>query len=170
MDTGDVLVDLFGRVRESVRHVTDGISHAQLVYRPDGDSNSIAWLLWHLTRVEDDHISEIADSEQVWTSQGWAGRFELPLEPSDTGFGHTSAQVVQVDVAPDLLVGYQEMVHDMTLAYIRDVAAPELDRIIDYRWDPPVSVGVRLVSVAADTLQHVGQAGYVLGLAQRAGV
>lgn len=152
-------------------HATiDGISHSQLVYRPDGDANSIAWLLWHLTRVQDDHVSEVADSEQVWTSQDWVSRFGLPFEPSDTGFGHTTTQVAQVDVAADLLTGYQDAVHAMTVAYVDQVEAAALDRIIDYRWDPPVSIGVRLVSVAADTLQHVGQAAYVLGLAQRAGV
>ncbi len=170
MDTGDMLADLFGRVRESVLAVTDGISHSQLVYRPDADANSVCWLLWHLTRVEDDHVSEIVGSEQIWTGQDWVTRFGLDLEPSDTGFGHTSEQVGRLDVATDLLTGYQDAVHDMTVAYVNGVEAPELDRIIDYRWDPPVSVGVRLVSVAADTLQHVGQAKYVLGLAQRAGV
>lgn len=170
MDTGDILADLFGRVRESVHAVTDGISRSQLAYRPDADANSVCWLLWHLTRVEDDHISEIAGSEQIWTGQDWVTRFGLGLEPSDTGFGHTAEQVGQVDVATDLLTGYQDAVHDMTVAHLKGAEASELDRIIDYRWDPPVSVGVRLVSVAADTLQHVGQAEYVLGLAQRAGV
>lgn len=167
MDTGEVLADLFGRVRESAHATTNGISHSRLVHRPDAGANSVCWLLWHLTRVQDDHVSEIADSEQVWTSQDWVARFGLPFESSDTGFGHTSAQVAQVDVAPDLLVGYQDAVHDMSVAYVTGVEASELDRIIDYRWDPPVSVGVRLVSVAADTLKHMGQAEYVLGMTQR---
>ncbi len=43
----------------------------------------------------------------------------------------------------------------------------DLDRIVDRRWDPPVMMGVRLVSIADDSLQHVGQAAYVRGLLGR---
>jgi hypothetical protein len=40
----------------------------------------------------------------------------------------------------------------------------ELDRVVDRRWDPPVTMGVRLISIADDCLQHVGQASYLRGL------
>jgi hypothetical protein len=50
-----------------------------------------------------------------------------------------------------------------TAAYLAGVDAAELDRIIDRSYDPPVSVGVRLVSVISDNLQHAGQALYVRG-------
>jgi len=47
---------------------------------------------------------------------------------------------------------------------LEGVTGTELDRIVDRRWDPPVTVGVRLVSVADDCLQHAGQAAYARGL------
>ena len=68
---------------------------------------------------------------------------------------------------PSTLIGYHEAVHERTLSYLEAVDADELDRIIDYRWDPPVTVGVRLVSVINDGMQHVGQANYLRGLLER---
>jgi uncharacterized damage-inducible protein DinB len=168
MDTRDVLADAFDRTREGVRSVLDGLSAAALDHRPDAQANTIAWLAWHLTRVQDDHVSEIARREQTWTEEGWARRFDLPLDDADTGYGHTSEQVAAVRVEdPELLVGYHEAVFERTTAYLGTIDEQELDRIIDERWDPPVSVGVRLVSVIDDQAQHIGQARYVRGLFER---
>ncbi|MBW3602669.1 MAG: DinB family protein [Actinobacteria bacterium] len=168
METSEVLSDAFERVREGVRRVTEGLDAAALAHRPDPDANSIAWLVWHSTRIQDDHVSQIAGQGQTWITDGWADRFDLPLDPADTGFGHSSGQVGAVVAGgPDLLVGYHEAVARRTLRYVATLDAAELDRIVDDRWDPPVSVGVRLVSVIADGLQHLGQAGYVRGMVER---
>src|SRR5690606_41511538 len=85
----------------------------------------------------------------------------------DTGYGHTPAKVAKVRVdSADLLTGYHDAVHAQTLSALRSLTAKDLERIVDERWDPPVSLGVRLVSVLSDDLQHVGQAAYVRGLPQ----
>ncbi len=169
METHELLADAFGRVREGVARVTRGLGADALAFRPDPDANSIGWLVWHLTRVHDDHIADLADQEQVWTAEGWVDRFGLPFETTDTGFGHSSDQVAAVRVEdPDLLVGYHEAVAERTLAYLERLDASELDRVIDTNWDPPVTVGVRLVSVIGDQMQHLGQAAYVRGLHERA--
>jgi hypothetical protein len=168
VNTGEVLTDAFERVRDQVGRVTDGLDAEALAWRPDPDANSIAWLVWHATRVHDDHVSEIAGREQTWTADGWAERFELPFDPEDTGYAHSSEQVgaVRPD-GPAPLVGYHEAVAEQTFAYLQDIDAGELGRIIDRRWDPPVTVGVRLVSVINDQTQHLGQAAYVRGMYQR---
>ncbi len=168
METSAILTDAFQRIREGVRRVTDGLDANDLAYRPDADANSIAWLIWHSTRIQDDHVSDIAGRDQLWIADGWADRFDLPFDPTDTGYGHSSQQVgaVRPD-GPDLLVAYHEAVAQRTLEYLNTIDAAELDRIIDRRWDPPVSVGVRLVSVINDQMQHVGQAAYVRGMRER---
>ncbi len=163
-----MLADAFDRIRQGVVRVTEGLDGAALAYRPDPGANSIAWLLWHLTRVQDDHVSEITRREQAWTADGWADRLDLPFDAADTGYGHTSEQVDAVRPGgPQLLVGYHEAVAARTFEYLAALTAAELDRIIDRRWDPPVSVGVRLVSVIEDQMQHLGQAGYVRGMHER---
>jgi hypothetical protein len=164
MTPGELLVDAFERVRDGAHDVVQGLTPDQLAERPGPRANSIAWLLWHLARVQDDHVAEVAGREQVWTAQGWRGRFALPLEPEDTGYGHTPEQVASVRVAGDLLTGYLDAVHAQTADFAAGLGQDDLDRIVDERWDPPVSLGVRLVSVINDDQQHLGQAAYAKGL------
>jgi Protein of unknown function (DUF664) len=160
-----LLVDAFGRVRELVIDLTDSLTEEIASYRPDPEANSIAWLIWHLSRVQDDHLADLAQVEQVWPE--WRDRFGLPFSKWATGYGHGPADVAAVRVSSDLLGEYHQAVHDLTLRYVDGITPAELDRIVDTRWDPPVTAAVRLVSVIGDTMQHLGQAAYVRGLAER---
>lgn len=165
--SSEVLIDGFERVREEVLAVLDGLSRAQLSYRVDDAANPIGWLIWHLSRVQDDHVADATGAEQRWTTEGWADRFALPFDRHATGYGHDSTEVGRVDVDASLLAGYHVAVHDATSAFVRGLVDADLDRVVDTRWDPPVTLGVRLVSVLADDLQHVGQAAFVRGVVER---
>ena len=165
MRVGDLLTDAFERVRDAVHDVVDGTTAEVLAVRPDDEANSVAWLVWHLTRVQDDHVAA-AGTEQVWLS-GWEQRFGLPLDPHDTGYGHRPDQVGAVKGEAEMLTGYFDVVHQATVDFVSRLAEDDLERVVDERFDPPVTLGVRLVSVLADDLQHVGQAAYVLGLVKR---
>ena len=59
--------------------------------------------------------------------------------------------------------------HEQTLQYLDGIGEADLDRIVDRRWDPPVTLGVRLVSVADDDIQHAGQAAFVRGVVESHG-
>jgi len=161
------LADGFGRVREIVLDVLDGLDDAALGHRMDPDANSICWLIWHLTRVQDDHLAGAVGIEQVWVSGGWDKRFALPLETSDIGYGHSSDEVAVVRVPADLLSDYHEATYRQTLEILSTLTDGDMDRIVDEFWDPPVTMGVRLVSVLSDVLQHIGQAAYIRGLVER---
>jgi hypothetical protein len=170
METRDVLADAFGRIVEDVELAVAGLPADELAVRPDPDANSIAWLAWHAARVQDDHVAALADRPQVWTEGGFHARFGLDLDPRDIGYGHTSEQVAAVRPdGPELLLDYLRAVTERTLEYLAGVDATELDRIVDRRWDPPVTAGVRLVSVIDDGMQHAGQARYVRGMIERRG-
>lgn len=165
MTTAELLADALGRVREVVHQVCDGLTADQLAHRPEPAANSIAWLIWHLTRVQDDHIAEVAGREQTWTADGWARRFDLPFDDAAHGYGQSPDEVAAVRVeSGDLLTGYHDAVCQQSLSFVRTVTDADLDRVVDERWDPPVTLGVRLVSVIADDLQHAGQAAYLRGL------
>lgn len=164
MESTDLLIDAFDRIRETVHAVVDGLSPELLAHRIDGSANSIGWIVWHLTRVQDDHIAEVAGAEQAWLDAGWERRFGLKLPARSTGYGHTSAEVAAVRADAPALVGYHDDVHARTVAYVRGLGATDFDRIVDDRWDPPVSLGVRIVSVIDDDAQHAGQAMFVRGL------
>ena len=169
MNGVDVLRDLFDRVATNVHGAVEGLDEAALTHRVGGSANSIAWLVWHLTRVQDDHVADAAGSEQVWTAQDWVTRFGLPFPPEATGYGQGSDEVAAVRAGADLLLGYYDAVHERTLQYLDEIGEADLDRIVDRRWDPPVTLGVRLVSVADDDIQHAGQAAFVRGVVESGG-
>lgn len=169
MATGaELMVDAFGRVRDVVHAAVAGLTADELAWRLDEQANSIAWLVWHLTRVQDDHIADATGEEQVWTAQKWAERYELPLSERATGYGHRPAEVAAVRVeSPELLTGYYDAVFEQTVQYVQGLVDADFDRVVDTSYDPPVTLAVRLVSVISDTLQHAGQAAFVRGVVLR---
>lgn len=166
--TTRLLLDAFERVHETVPTVVSGLSVPELTWRPDTDANPIGWLIWHLSRVQDSHLSDLAASPQLWIQGGWAERFALPYDESAIGYGQDSEDVGQFSLnAPSLLREYHEAVHSRTTQIIPSFSEDDYDRVIDDSYDPPVTIGVRLMSVVNDITQHVGQAAYVRGLVER---
>src|ERR1035438_9985426 len=120
MTSAELLTDAFGRIQETVHESVDGLTTSQLAARLDEDANSIAWLCWHLARVQDDHVAGAFGVPQVWTEYG--KRFELPFGSSDIGYGHSSREVSQVTVASaDVLTGYHDAVHEQTIAPVSGI-------------------------------------------------
>jgi hypothetical protein len=164
MNTSDLLIDAYGRIQEVVHDVVDGLDDKILSTRPDAAGNSIAWLIWHLTRIQDDHLADAGGYEQTYTADGWHERLGLPFDAADTGYGHSAEDVAAVKLSAEQLVGYYDAVHARSVEYLKGLSDDELDRIVDKRWKPPVTLGVRLISVLSDDLQHAGQAAYARGL------
>lgn len=164
MNTVSLLSDAFDRVLESATDTVAKLTPGQLTQRPDERANSIAWLVWHLTRVQDDHVCDLAGVEQTWSADGWSARFALDLDEADTGYGHTREEVAKVTADSSMLTNYLAAVTARTKEYLTSLHDDDYDRVIDSFWDPPVTVGVRLISVVNDDTQHAGQAAYVRGL------
>ncbi len=164
----ELLVDGFDRVRAVVHRVLADVPVEQLAWRPDAGANPIGWLVWHLTRVQDDHLADAAGTGQVWMTAGWVERFGLDRDPAAIGFGDSSAEVARVRIGdPGLLADYHDAVHEQTTQWVGQLSDADLARVVDDSWDPPVTLGVRLVSVLDDDLEHAGQAAYIRGLLDR---
>jgi hypothetical protein len=183
----ELLRDSFTRLIEHVDELTDGLTEEVASYRPTPQANSIGWLIWHSARVQDIQVCDIAKtladgrsdkprsevvgrsdkprSEDVWTRDGWVDRFGLDLPRDDTGYGHSADAVAKVRASVELLAGYYHAVHDMTLEFVETLTDADLERIVDRRWDPPVTASARLVSIVDDCAQHLGQAAYLRGIA-----
>jgi hypothetical protein len=165
VDVAALLIELYGRIPPLARHAVEDIPVERLTEVPASGTNPIGWLVWHLTRVQDHHVAELLDTDQVWVGEGWASRFGLDPDPSNIGYGHSAEEVAAVrPEGPEALLDYLDEVGDRTRAMLKGLAPADLDRIVDQRWDPPVTLGVRLVSIADDSLQHAGQAAYLRGL------
>lgn len=165
VDVAELLLDLYGRIPELAHEAVSGLDPDQLAHQPAPEANTIGWLVWHLARVQDAQIAELIDADQVWVTGDWAGRFGLEPDPSNHGYGHTTAEMraVRPETA-EVLLDYLAAVQRTTEAMLSGLTASALDRVVDRNWDPPVTLGVRLISVADDCLQHAGQAAYVRGM------
>jgi len=165
MDAKDILIEGFGRLPEEVHDAVAALTPEQLRWQPADGANSIGWLIWHLSRVQDSHVADLIDGEQVYVTGNWAPRFGLKPDPSDTGYAHTAGEITAVaPESAEALEDYYEAVHERTLTFVRGLTATDLDDLVDEGWDPPVTLGVRLVSVIDDDAQHAGQAAYVRGI------
>lgn len=165
MDVAAVYQELYGRIPPLVGVAVSGLSADDLTRTPQPGTNPVGWLVWHLTRVQDHHVSELLETAQVWTEGEWAQRFGLTPDPWNLGFGHQPADVAAV--RPEnaaALVEYHDEVFARTEPLLAGLTPEALDEVVDRNWDPPVTLGVRLVSIADDCLQHAGQALYVRGL------
>jgi hypothetical protein len=169
MDVAAVYLELYGRIPPLCEQVVDGLDVDALTTRVSADANPIGWLVWHLTRVQDHHVAELLDTGQEYLGDaGWPARFGLDADPHDIGYGHSTEQVARVrPESADALLEYHRAVDARTRGFLRTLDPAALAGIVDRRWDPPVTLGVRLVSVAEDSLQHLGQAAYVRGLLGR---
>jgi uncharacterized damage-inducible protein DinB len=166
----EILTDAFGRIHAVVHSVLKDAPVELLTFRPGPEANTIAWLVWHLTRVQDAQIADLMGAEQVWTAASWVERFDLPFDAAATGYGQSTHDVGEVRTGASLLVGYFDAVHERTIAFLGTLTEEDLARTVDAAWNPPVTLLVRVVSTFSDDLQHAGQASYVRGLAERAGI
>ncbi len=165
MDVSEVLLELYGRIPPLVSSTVDGLTAEELARSPEPGANTIGWLTWHLTRVQDEHVAELIEADQIWICGDWAGGFGVDPDPANTGYGHDRSEMEAIrPVGPEVIVSYLEAVDRRTRSMLASLDPTALERIVDRRWDPPVTLGVRLISIADDSLQHVGQAGYVRGL------
>lgn len=165
MDVATLLTELYGRIPPLVREAVEGLGPDDLLRAPRSGANPIGWLGWHIGRVLDHQIAELVPEPQLWVTGDRASQFGLEPDPSNTGFGHDADDVAGVQPrSATAIVEYVDAVGDRARAYLRTLDPHDLDRVVDEAWDPPVTLGVRLVSVADDCLQHAGQAAYARGL------
>jgi len=171
MDALDLLKNLVRRPIEALDNFWSDLDPSRLNSHPGGHPNSIAWLLWHTARETDAQIAPLMQQEERWTAEGFDTRFgfaDQNLGTADIGLGQSAddAWKITVEQTPEgkaLLREYLETVYGQFSRWIESLTADDLDRIIDEQWDPPVTLGIRILSVIDDATQHVGQAAYIAG-------
>jgi uncharacterized damage-inducible protein DinB len=140
-----------------------GLSPADLAWRPKPHSNSIAFLLWHLARVEDLWINRILlAGKDLYETKGWYKKFGTPA--ADTGGGYDVAKLDAWPVPPlSLLQDYAAAVRKATLAYLKSLTAPELGKARDFGWRKGTT-GSALSHLITEVAEHSGQIGYLRGV------
>jgi hypothetical protein len=165
MGGAELIAEGLGRVNAILHRSLEGAPADMLCRMPAPHANSMAWTAWHLTRVQDDHISDLAELPELWISGGWHARFGMEPDDAETGQGHTFDDVASFKVEPaEVLLAYQDAVFERSKAYLSGLKPADLVRELDEpQYDPLPTVGVRLVSIVSDNTQHAGQVAYLRG-------
>ena len=163
MEFQQLLIEVFERVSQMLEKALDGLTQDDLNCLPNPDCNSIGWLVWHLTRVQDSAISNLMDKEQCWIVGKWYSKFGRNPDPTDRGVGHTSVDVSNFK-SPDskTLLDYYNAVFKQTKEYIGKLSTAELGREMDNPRNP--LVGLRIAGIINDNIQHIGQIAYLRGM------
>ena len=164
METKQFVATLLSRLPRTLHVALDGITAEQLAYRPGDQSNSIGWLVWHLSRIQDRIVSNLVGQEQAWVSDGWHAKFGRAADAADTGMGVApdEAHSLRLESA-DPLLAYYDAVAKRSLEYLSGLTPADLDLVIDAS-NPETTVGFRLAVCILDNVQHAGQAAYLRGL------
>ena len=153
----------FTRSVNSIKQATTGLSDEQLYFQPIQDTNSIAWLAWHLSRRKDYYSSKLVGDEQVWVTEGWYQRFGMTAE--ETGLGHTPEQVTAFRPAPALLFGYVEAANNAAMDRISRLRPELLDREVELDANRGMRPAWQMFNpMISDCLQHLGQISYLRGV------
>lgn len=161
--------------RRRMYAATAPLSEDEMHWRPDAESNSIAFLIWHTARVEDRLIQTFARGEQeVWVRDGWSDRMGVPQ--GDTGVNYTLEQVDAFPaVASDTLKEYFDSIREETLPYVRSLSDEDFDIVPDERTPfPEFAASVRYFrgrniggifrQLIGEEDQHLGQIAFIRGL------
>lgn len=140
--------------------------------QPNGQSNSVSWLLWHMSRVVDRFVnSRFLNTQLLWVKDGWHQKFGMPPDPDDFGMGWTAAQVsAWRPPAKNVLLEYYEAVKSSARDYLPGVTAFDLERQIPFSAPlNTVSLGDALGVLVWDNIVHGGQIAYLRGYYQGMG-
>ena len=152
----------WGMVDKALEEMDD----AAMRSRPNDQSNSMGWLLWHMTRVVDRFIhTRFQDVPQMWIKDGWHDKFGLDADPNTTGMGWSAEQVASWLVpTKSLLVEYYEAVKTAARDYIQPLSMSDLEREVPFPALPDkASVGTVLGVLVYDNIVHGGQIAYLKG-------
>jgi uncharacterized damage-inducible protein DinB len=148
---------------QGLKRAIEGLTPAEIRWQPTLHTNHIAWLVWHLARVEDGWVSRLRRCPAVWQADGWADRFRM--DPASSGSGQT---MDEVRAMPDLsltdLMAYFDAVRAVTRRYLEQ--ATDADLAQEY---PHPRFGSRTGSwivghILVEESQHVGQVALLRGM------
>lgn len=162
VDLNRFIVDGLEQAHRSVEGLAEGVTDEQFYHQPTHETNSIAWLVFHLSRWRDKASADATGETQVWISEGWAQRFGMAEER--TGVGDTPEQVAAFKVPRDQVLGYADAAHRASVERVSKLAPEQFDEQVDY-WEGTKAPSWRAwAGVIVDSMQHVGQIDYLRGL------
>lgn len=171
MEFGAFIKGLLDRNEEYVLKAVEGISLDDLHRMPTPETNSIGWLLWHLSRVQDRNTAAMAGWPQAWITAGWHAKFGRAANPDERGNGDTPAQVAAFRApSVEIMVGYYKAGRTRVDKFLATLTLADLERpVAGPNPGSTVPLNTRLTALALECCQHGGQIAYVRGMLKGTG-
>ncbi len=159
----DIILGSLQQSQGFLAKALDDLTQEEASWRPTSECNSIAFILWHLARVEDYFMSRVIQRQtETYEAEGWQQK--LGTAPRDMGFGYT-VEKLQAWPVPKLEIirGYHEAVRLKTLAFLES-ATPEKLAEVPRPDRSPDSIGISLGHMATELALHISQIAYLRGV------
>jgi hypothetical protein len=159
---------LLEQVDEETQASLRGVTLEQILWRPAEESNPMAWLAWHIARMQDFRSSHLLGRDQIWVEDGLHERFGLPADPANTGRGNNNAEVSALQPeSVEVVATYCAVASGRVREYVGSLRAGAEDDIIDSPDGGRTPLGEVLNRFIHGGVAHVGQLMYVRGLIER---
>jgi uncharacterized damage-inducible protein DinB len=166
MSATQTTVSALERNWQMVLEAVSEVDEATMTARPNDDSNSMSWLIWHMTRVADRFIHfRLMSKPQIWTEGAWHEKFKMAANSDDFGMGWSNEQAAAWEApSKDVLLDYFNTVNTAVGAYLQSLSEADLAREIPFPVAPDtIAVGDALGVLVWDNIVHGGQVAYLRG-------
>ena len=163
MDFKEIIRMALDESAEDLARALDGLEGHERRFQPSEESNHIDYMVWHVTRAEDDWINAIIGQGQtIWARDGWGERLGIDIEGN--GYGMTAEEARDLPAYdPDLLQEYADSVRQATIEYLETTTAESLGETRDGGWRV-IRVGHALSHLMVEIAEHVGHVAYIRGM------
>ena len=139
----------------------DGLTQEEVAWSPGVECNSIAFTLWHLSRVEDFLVNRVIQRQkELYEAENWQEKLGTPVK----AYQYTVEEVQDWPVPKlEVLREYANSVREKTLTLIQSIPSEKLSELA--RPDrPPDTIGDILGHMSTEIAMHVGQIAYLRGV------
>ena len=150
---------------EMVSTAISDLDYDTMARLPNVHSNSIAWILGHISRVTDMFIMHRLQSKpELWFTDGWCEKFGLA--DNEEGLGRGADLATWKPPAKEIQVGYFEAAQAITREYVPSLSAVDLEKRVVF---PPTALrqehtlGTALGQLVLESVAHGGQIAYLRG-------
>ena len=148
---------------QELKRAIEGLTPAEIRWQPTPHTNHIAWLVWHVARVEDVWVSRLRGRPAVWQADGWAERFHM--DPLSSGAGQTLEEIRAMPEIPLTdLMAYFDAVRAVTRRYLEQATEADLSQLYPHpRLGPRPGTWI-VGHILVEESQHVGQVALLRGM------
>ncbi len=154
------------QVHQRIQELVADLSDSQLSWSPTPRSHSLAFVLWHIPRCDDNYLRvHIQGHTEIWREEGWFQWWGLDSESTGMMLDDGAAAQISLPGKNDLL-SYARRVWDELAEFVAGLGPEELARPVDQveRTSGMTTGQVITTHIYGHDNRHLGEMEYVKGL------